>query len=91
MLESHWLAYATDGATYAEASVDSAWAHVLFTAALAMKFHFACRQSGSRMKHYMEAELAGMHLVYASTDCNGQATQQLYTHRYFSNALQKPL
>ncbi|GFT86816.1 histone-lysine N-methyltransferase SETMAR [Trichonephila clavipes] len=62
MLESHWLAYATDGATYAEASVDSARAHVLFTAALAMKLHFACRQSGSRMKHYMEAELAGMHL-----------------------------
>ncbi|GFV34376.1 hypothetical protein TNCV_4023911 [Trichonephila clavipes] len=53
MLASLWLVYAIEGTTEIETSVHDPFAHVVFfAAALSMKLHFACRQSGRNMKRY---------------------------------------
>ncbi|GFV64877.1 hypothetical protein TNCV_3847421 [Trichonephila clavipes] len=50
ILDSLWVVYTTDEGD----------------AALAMKFHFACRQSGCRMERYGNAYLAYMHLAFGA-------------------------
>ncbi|GFV41013.1 hypothetical protein TNCV_2666041 [Trichonephila clavipes] len=56
--------------------------HVVLTAVLAVKLPLACRQSGRKMEHYMNAGLVDMNLKYRTADCNGGFAQCFYAHHY---------
>ncbi|GFW07069.1 hypothetical protein TNCV_3692651 [Trichonephila clavipes] len=77
ILGSIWLVYAIQ-----VASDDGACAHAVFVDAIAMKLHFACRQSGSSMERFTNAELTDMHLASGAAYCNGVATQWLCAQLY---------
>ena len=79
MLGSHWLMYVIRMLLCTQKHQTMVRAQ---TAALGMKLHFICRQSGSRMEHYTNTELVNMHPAYGAALCNGQAAQLLYAKHY---------
>ncbi|GFT40498.1 hypothetical protein NPIL_215141 [Nephila pilipes] len=60
------LVHSIDVATKTEASDDGACVHAVLGAKLSIMLHFACRQSGSRMERYTNAELADMRLAFGA-------------------------
>ena len=69
MLGSHWLMYVIRMLLCTQKHQTMVRAQ---TAALGMKLHFICRQSGSRMEHYTNTELVNMHPAYGAALCNGR-------------------
>ena len=76
MLGSDWLVYVMR--TLLRTQKHQMLVHAQ-TAALGMKFHLTCRQSGSRMERSTNTEVADMHLAALR---NGRAAQRLSAQRY---------